>query len=86
MLRSAVTAPAKVTGGNNASMSARSHDNGGTSGVVRSNASHSVGSKPKAPYNMTHLDVDKQSRYNQVYTKSYCGRLATMTNVAAYLQ
>ncbi|KAL4002727.1 Protein kinase domain family protein [Acanthocheilonema viteae] len=67
LLRSAAVAAAKVPGGNNVSMSARPHDNGGTNGIVRSYASHSVGAKPAAAFcNTTYLSVDDQYRYNQL--------------------
>ncbi|CAG9534574.1 unnamed protein product [Cercopithifilaria johnstoni] len=62
-------AAAKVTSGNNVNMSAQPHDNGGgTNGIIRSYASHSVGAKPAAVAlcNTTYLSVDEQYRYNQL--------------------
>ncbi|EJD75629.1 CMGC/SRPK protein kinase, variant 2 [Loa loa] len=68
LLRSAAVAATKVPSGNSASMSARPHDNIGTSGIIRPYASHSVGAKPAtaAFYSTTYLSVDEQYRYNQL--------------------
>lgn len=72
LLCSAAVTAAKVPSGNNASMSARPHDNAGTNGIIRSYASHSVGAKPTAaPCNTTLLSVDEQYRYNQVLDRCY---------------
>lgn len=73
LLRSAAMTAAKVHNGNNVSMSARPHDNGGTNDVIRSYASHSVGAKPVAAAlcNTTYLSVDEQYRYNQVLDRCF---------------
>uniref|UniRef100_A0AAF5PPX4 non-specific serine/threonine protein kinase n=1 Tax=Wuchereria bancrofti TaxID=6293 RepID=A0AAF5PPX4_WUCBA len=67
LLRSTAMTTAKMSSGNNASMSAGPHDSGGTNGIIRSYASHSVGAKPTAAVlcNTTYLSVDEQYRYNQ---------------------
>ncbi|VIO91299.1 Uncharacterized protein BM_BM1816 [Brugia malayi] len=67
LLRSAAMTTAKMSSGNNASMSAETHDSGVTNGIIRSYASHSVGAKPTAAVlcNTTYLSVDEQYRYNQ---------------------
>ncbi|VDK76829.1 unnamed protein product [Litomosoides sigmodontis] len=66
LLRSAALTATKVSNGNNVSMSARLHFNGGTNGI-RSYASHSVGAKPAATLcSTTCLSVDKQYRINQL--------------------
>lgn len=67
LLRSAAVAAAKVSNGNNVSISARPHFNSGTNGIIRSYASHSVGAKPAAAlYSTAYLSVDEQCRFNQV--------------------
>ncbi|VDK67500.1 unnamed protein product [Onchocerca ochengi] len=70
LLRSAAMAAAKIPNGNNASMSARLHDNSGTNDIIRSYASHSVSDKPRAAAealcNTTYLSIDEEYRYNQL--------------------
>ncbi|KAM3723291.1 Serine/threonine-protein kinase [Dirofilaria immitis] len=69
LLCTAAVAAAKMPSGNNASMSARLHHNGGTNGIIRPYTSHSVGAKPaaaKAFCNTTYLTVDEEYRYNQL--------------------
>lgn len=88
LLRSAAMTTAKMSSGNNASMSAETHDSGVTNGIIRSYASHSVGAKPTAAVlcNTTYLSVDEQYRYNQVLGRCIrsCERPAPTANAASY--